>query len=1703
MSRKTIFTLPITTYEEAFLATIPLPPGPTPRKCNNRSERHKRNRHSRWEKEDHSSPSQQHVNGYHGPQSGDLSEAEFLDMFRPPTPLENGDSPSKLSIPEVIVTQGDRKGSFEDIEFKMYYEHNSEPSFRINNKNLVVPSMVGYPDNLISRTLRPTEDFLPCSRFAKDTVESWINGFECANDSSLLSKTDEISVVVTASEVSTPHVNGDDNSYIQQVGDADNAQNWYQNNGINETAEQVELGEANGAWPSPNSSKVKLGKFKFLRNEHCSELVSTFNRVISDACQSSKTTGSDDSDSIWARVGSSDVEDHQFQTFTSAAEENKDQNESAGNQKASNRRRKGGNSGTPKAELQGERRRSSRIKSMEEKREREREKLREVKDFSDDCATANSNEVDKSTTETRSQSPLTPTTTPSDTREELSILAHQEERSGESTSKLDGEFAVPPSPWNGISPRANKESSADGGSGRQGDVGPVKVKSRWRRCSELESVCSGSRGEIVQSSNLNSASPNSSDFYNCTPPPPPSTLPPNVNCASEMFGTPPPPPPSVGFFSPGEITEDWSEQEVTTSLTKNPLPLRLRPVTAVTPSQADVKAMAPPPPPPPKEKPAYLTYEEITENLYLSSRMRSKARKEVRRMVCDCILTKEEITRGCLGCGEDCLNRLLMMECGSRCNTGDRCGNRKFQKKEYAKVEPFKTDKKGWGLRAVEDLDEGIFVTEYVGEVLDQREFKKRVKEYAADKQRHHYFMALKADQIIDATQKGSWSRFINHSCDPNCETQKWTVSGELRIGFFTRRMVKAGDEITFDYQFQRYGKEAQRCYCEAKRRREFGEDSDLQEELEKLNHLLGLTNRNQTLNLCRLMVRADDAESRTILMHCLQRTQEVACLRLFLDYHGLSLIWSWMMDIGNSETSTNIKAEILKTLSKLPVTSRNAVMESKLMPVIQKWAAQLMEAGPPIKKMKTNGEEETNDSAEIKITETFAKNVTDNVEKKDDCGTQVESTGISEEIIKEKDIGETDNTDALESADTLDLLMSPSDIDENSADVQMTVVDEVGITEDGNSADSETKMETDFADSNSQLSIDSADASSSDAILMDITTVGKSVEKKSELTTNCDENLGKIGEEHTTDGEDHTNDCEERTNDGKEHTKDGEDHTKDGEEHTKDGEEHTKDGEEHIKDSEEISKDSDELKNGEVISKDSEDISIDDEEFNKSSHVGATNRVQESDIVDVNKTNCNSQELGSVDNVQGATKDESNMVDSVFNLATKLLGSWSELKQLYRIPKREQAQNRHDHEREAGENGDRSRRDRYRDRDRGRRDYYRKRRGHSTSQPKISKEERRQLFEQKVQQEEQEALRWQQAEYYRQQQEAQMEMYYSASYAGIPGQAIAYYDPASGYAIPAIAAPVTADLVVDATPTATPDINVPAIPAVGTIVPTVIPQIVPIDPTGSSPIAGVPAVVSVEGPVLPPAAFDAASGISTPTAVPAPVVYPIYPAATPNNTASGYSPVAQFVTPQGQPIYYPPPQGVVVHIPPDQAAWPHIIPAPVDAPLPLEPPKPVKLPPSWKTAKDEEGNTYYYHTVTRQTQWDPPPYEESDDVESVPDDNPKNKKNAVNDSSSEHSRRIKEAFRSKMSQFIVQYLNPYRKPDCKQGRISSTEEFKHLARKLTHFVMAKELKYCKNVEDLECNENVKHKAKDFVRKYMSKFGAVYKKTASPKEEDD
>ena len=54
-------------------------------------------------------------------------------------------------------------------------------------------------------------------------------------------------------------------------------------------------------------------------------------------------------------------------------------------------------------------------------------------------------------------------------------------------------------------------------------------------------------------------------------------------------------------------------------------------------------------------------------------------------------------------CGEDsnCLNRMLMVECHPGvCPAGERCGNQRFQKRQYPPIRPFRTaEGRGWGLQ--------------------------------------------------------------------------------------------------------------------------------------------------------------------------------------------------------------------------------------------------------------------------------------------------------------------------------------------------------------------------------------------------------------------------------------------------------------------------------------------------------------------------------------------------------------------------------------------------------------------------------------------------------------------------------------------------------------------------------------------------------------------------------------------------------------------------------------------------------------------------------------------------------------------------------------------------------------------------------------------------------------------------------------------
>jgi len=79
----------------------------------------------------------------------------------------------------------------------------------------------------------------------------------------------------------------------------------------------------------------------------------------------------------------------------------------------------------------------------------------------------------------------------------------------------------------------------------------------------------------------------------------------------------------------------------------------------------------------------------------------------------------------------------------------------------------------------------------------------------------HFFIMEIGPDAVIDASRRGNESRFLNHSCDPNCEAQKWSVKNETRIGLFAHKVIVPGEEITFDYHFERFGQPIP-CRCGA-----------------------------------------------------------------------------------------------------------------------------------------------------------------------------------------------------------------------------------------------------------------------------------------------------------------------------------------------------------------------------------------------------------------------------------------------------------------------------------------------------------------------------------------------------------------------------------------------------------------------------------------------------------------------------------------------------------------------------------------------------------------------------------------------------------------------------------------------------------------------------------------------------------------------
>ncbi|KAJ7417403.1 hypothetical protein WISP_64732 [Willisornis vidua] len=205
------------------------------------------------------------------------------------------------------------------------------------------------------------------------------------------------------------------------------------------------------------------------------------------------------------------------------------------------------------------------------------------------------------------------------------------------------------------------------------------------------------------------------------------------------------------------------------------------------------------------KKPDVPLYKKIRSNVYVDV----KPLSGYEATTCNCKKPEDDSGKGCV---EDCLNRMIFAECSpNTCPCGEQCCNQRIQRHEWVQcLERFRAEEKGWGIRTKEPLKAGQFIIEYLGEVVSEQEFRNRMIEQYHNHS-DHYCLNLDSGMVIDSYRMGNEARFINHSCNPNCEMQKWSVNGVYRIGLYALKDMPAGTELTYDYNFHSFNVEKQR----------------------------------------------------------------------------------------------------------------------------------------------------------------------------------------------------------------------------------------------------------------------------------------------------------------------------------------------------------------------------------------------------------------------------------------------------------------------------------------------------------------------------------------------------------------------------------------------------------------------------------------------------------------------------------------------------------------------------------------------------------------------------------------------------------------------------------------------------------------------------------------------------------------------------
>ncbi len=107
----------------------------------------------------------------------------------------------------------------------------------------------------------------------------------------------------------------------------------------------------------------------------------------------------------------------------------------------------------------------------------------------------------------------------------------------------------------------------------------------------------------------------------------------------------------------------------------------------------------------------------------------------------------------------------------------------------------------GLGAFALRPIPKGTRIIEYVGERISQAEADQRYDDTLIA-QAHVLLFSVDEHTAIDAGIGGNDSRFINHSCEPNCRS----VTRRGRVHIWSLRSIAAGEELTYDYNLTRDG---------------------------------------------------------------------------------------------------------------------------------------------------------------------------------------------------------------------------------------------------------------------------------------------------------------------------------------------------------------------------------------------------------------------------------------------------------------------------------------------------------------------------------------------------------------------------------------------------------------------------------------------------------------------------------------------------------------------------------------------------------------------------------------------------------------------------------------------------------------------------------------------------------------------------------